>query len=119
MRRAGAAAADVPSKAAIKVVVDNRGKGAYKPDVYGDSITIERTIHSSGASGYTFKSSSGNIIERKREALVNILDHFVMDIDSPLTILTQDNAKTFLATSNERDLYKASVSAGAVALFNF
>ncbi|WOO77550.1 Structural maintenance of chromosome0s protein 6 [Vanrija pseudolonga] len=92
-------------KASIKVVIDNRGKGAYKPNVYGDSITIERTIHSSGASGYTFKSSSGNIIERKREALVNMLDHFVMDIDSPLTILTQDNAKTFLAASNERSLY--------------
>ncbi|KAL1408182.1 hypothetical protein Q8F55_004987 [Vanrija albida] len=93
------------NKAGIKVVIDNRGPGAFKPDVYGSRIIIERSIHSSGASGYTFKSSEGNIIERKREALDDMLNHFRMDIDSPLTILTQDNAKTFLATADEKKLF--------------
>ena len=48
----------------------------------------------------------GKIIANKRDELTAILARFSINADSPLTILTQDTAKTFLTSNTESDFYK-------------
>lgn len=90
--------------------ITNKGPDAYKPDVYGEHIIIERRISKDGASGYKIKSSStGKTISTKREELAAICDHMSIQVDNPLTILSQDSARQFLNSSTPEDKYKVSV----------
>jgi len=50
---------------------------------------------------------AGVIVERTREQLNAILDHFSITIDNPLSVLSQEVAKRFLASAKPTDLYKA------------
>ncbi|WWC62703.1 uncharacterized protein I303_105300 [Kwoniella dejecticola CBS 10117] len=94
-------------KAVITLVMANAGPRAFKPDVYDPHIVIERTISSNGSTGYKFKSSKdGKILASKRSELTAICDNFHITIDSPLTILTQDQARSFLQNSDAQTLYK-------------
>ena len=43
----------------IKVYLRNRGKEAYRPDQYGSTIIVERTIRRDGTGSYKIKSSDG------------------------------------------------------------
>jgi structural maintenance of chromosomes protein 6 len=42
----------------------------------------------------------------KRENLEEILDHIQLQVDNPMTILTQDTARQFLGNSSAEDKYK-------------
>ncbi|RMC17213.1 hypothetical protein DUI87_05790 [Hirundo rustica rustica] len=46
------------------------------------------------------------VISSKKEELVGILDHFNIQVDNPVSILTQEMSKQFLQTKNEGDKYK-------------
>lgn len=87
----------------------NEEPGAFEHDKYGDNIIIDRTIDKSGASTYRFRAvPDGKILGSKREVITQICSHFDIDIDSPLTILTQDAAKSFLSQSDPHKLYAVS-----------
>ncbi|CED84316.1 DNA repair protein RAD18 (SMC family protein) [Phaffia rhodozyma] len=91
----------------VTVKLKNRGPEAYRPDVYGDIIIIERGVHREGnASSYKLKSSlTGKIVSSKREELDKILDHMNIQVDNPINVLSQDAARAFLAKSNASDKY--------------
>nr|KIR89262.1 hypothetical protein I308_00267 [Cryptococcus tetragattii IND107] len=94
-------------RAVITITLANSGDSAYRPEVYNPSIVIERTIHSNGSSGYKFKASKdGKTIANKRSELTSISDYFNINIDSPLTILTQDQSRSFLQNADPSKLYK-------------
>jgi len=64
-------------------------------------------ISINGSSAYKFRGSrEGKIIATKREELTHIVEHFSITIDSPLTVLTQDAARSFLQNATEAMLYK-------------
>ena len=84
----------------------NSGKDAYRPELYGDVISIERRFSRDGASGYRIKSKTGNLVSTKREELQEILDHIQLQVDNPMTVLTQDTARQFLGNSSGGDKYK-------------
>ena len=87
--------------------MSNDGPEAFKPELYGPQIVIERTLHKNGSSGYKFRATrDGRIIAHKREELNEICQNFNITIDSPLTILTQDNARSFLQNATDEALYK-------------
>ncbi|KAF4801104.1 Structural maintenance of chromosomes protein 6 [Turdus rufiventris] len=46
------------------------------------------------------------IISSKKEELIGILDHFNIQVDNPVSVLTQEMSKQFLQTKNEGDKYK-------------
>jgi chromosome segregation ATPase len=94
------------SSASIVVKVLNGGKDAYKPELYGDVISIERRFSKDGSSGYKIKAKAGNTVSTKREELQEILDHMQLQVDNPMTILTQDTARQFLGNSSAGDKYK-------------
>ncbi|KJD99946.1 hypothetical protein I311_06471 [Cryptococcus gattii NT-10] len=94
-------------RAVITITLANSGDSAYRPEVYNPNIVIERTIHSNGSSGYKFKASKdGKTIANKRSELTSISDYFNINIDSPLTILTQDQSRSFLQNADPSKLYK-------------
>ncbi len=43
----------------VKVHLRNRGVEAYRPEVYGETIIVERIISNDGTGSYKIKNSSG------------------------------------------------------------
>ncbi|KAG0211312.1 Structural maintenance of chromosomes protein 6 [Mortierella sp. GBA30] len=94
------------SQAEVRLQLRNRGADAYKPDIYGESIIIERRISKDGASGYKIKSSKGKTISTKREELSAISDHMNIQVDNPMNVLSQDTARQFLQSSTGEEKFK-------------
>lgn len=90
------------------VHLTNRGPDAYRHDVYGDIIQVERRlVRDSGLGQYKIKNASGKLVSTKREELTAICDHMSIQVDNPLTVLSQDNARQFLNASSSYEKYKA------------
>jgi structural maintenance of chromosomes protein 6 len=94
------------SSATIVVKIHNGGNDPYKPELYGDVIAIERRFSKDGSSGYKIKSNTGHVVSTKREELQEILDHIQLQVDNPMTVLTQDTARQFLGNSSVGEKYK-------------
>jgi len=48
--------------AEVRVTLRNIGREAYRPEVYGSSIVVERLISNDGTGSYKIKSNSGEFI---------------------------------------------------------
>ncbi|KAK0386945.1 hypothetical protein NLU13_5258 [Sarocladium strictum] len=94
----------------LVVTIKNGGTDAYKPELYGDSITIERHFSKSGASGFKVKTSAGRIVTNKKQEVDEISEWYALQIGNPLTVLTQDNARQFLNSASPVQKYKYFVS---------
>jgi chromosome segregation ATPase len=117
------------------VTLRNRGAEAYRPDQYGKSITIIRTIARSGSSGYKVKSDTGTLVlgrsryaltcvhcalinsptgktiaTTRREVLM-VMEQFNIQIENPCVILMQDTSRAFLNASKPSEKYKFFLSA--------
>ena len=90
----------------LRVKLKNQGDTAYQQEVYGESITVERHFSRSGSSSFKLKSSTGRLISTKKGDLEEICDYFALQIDNPMTVLTQDMARQFLNNSTPYDKYK-------------
>ena len=90
----------------LRVRIKNAGDTAYQPEVYGDSITVERHFSRSNNSSFKLKTSAGRLISTKKGDLEEICDYFALQIDNPMTVLTQDMARQFLNNSTAYDKYK-------------
>ena len=90
----------------VSVVIANEGDMAYRPDLYPSEIIVERVIAPSGGAYKIRAKREGKILGSKRSDLEAILNHFDLAIDSPLTVLTQDEARTFLQSATPTELYK-------------
>jgi hypothetical protein len=53
----------------VSVTLSNKGSEAFKHELYGDSITVERTINSSGTSSFKIMSHDKKVIARKKEEI--------------------------------------------------
>ena len=98
------------NKCVIQVTLSNKGDDAYKPELYGSSITFQRTISDAGTSAYLLKDEGLKDIVRKskdaKEECKRILDKFQIQLDSPIVILHQDEAKEMLKMESPDKLYK-------------
>uniref|UniRef100_A0A663EX77 Structural maintenance of chromosomes protein 6 n=1 Tax=Aquila chrysaetos chrysaetos TaxID=223781 RepID=A0A663EX77_AQUCH len=97
---------DGETSADISITLRNRGRDAFKPEVYGGSIIVNQHITLDGSRSYRLKSKSGTLISSKKEELIGILDHFNIQVDNPVSVLTQEMSKHFLQSKNEGDKYK-------------
>ncbi|XP_078043070.1 structural maintenance of chromosomes 6 isoform X2 [Augochlora pura] len=95
--------------ATIEVTLTNQGPMAYKPEVYGHTIVVIRTISSSSA--YKIKNWKGDVITTKRNELDKILRAMNIQIDNPISILNQDISRTFLVTSKPGEKYELFMKA--------
>ena len=64
------------------------GEDAYRPEVYGNAITILRGVTSSGASSYKIKDCRGRIVcdKKVREELDRIMENFTIQVDNPIAV---------------------------------
>jgi len=94
----------------IKVVLNNGGPDAYQPDVYGDSIVVERKLSRSSNSGdYKIKTASMRLMSTKKSDLTRILDHFNIQVENPVAILNQETSKNFLYSKNPGEVYQVNL----------
>lgn len=83
--------------AKIRVTLLNKGDDAYEHDTYGDTITVERTIAlNSGYNGYKLYDSEGKEQSRSKKDLDELLDKLNIQVENPVAILDQEEAKKFL-----------------------
>ncbi|XP_064486253.1 structural maintenance of chromosomes protein 6-like [Ornithodoros turicata] len=91
--------------AEITVQLSNKGPDAYRPNIYGPSIIVQRRVNHAGASNYKIKAADGTLVSSKREELTSVLDHFNVQIDNPVMILNQETSRSFLQSKSPRDKY--------------
>ncbi|XP_061603033.1 structural maintenance of chromosomes protein 6-like [Cololabis saira] len=94
------------SSADVSITLHNKGRDAYRPDIYGPAIIIDQRITRDGIRTYKLKSKAGYIISSKKEELNSILDNFNIQINNPVSVLTQEMSKCFLHSKGEGDKYK-------------
>ncbi|GAB1603545.1 structural maintenance of chromosomes protein 6-like [Argonauta hians] len=101
--------------AEIIIHLSNEGSDAFKPEVFGNQIVIERKLCRDGVNGYRIKSSTGQLISTKREYLHNVLESFNILVDNPVVILNQEISRSFLQSKNASDKYRFFLQATQLA----
>uniref|UniRef100_A0A7N6B9H2 Structural maintenance of chromosomes protein 6 n=1 Tax=Anabas testudineus TaxID=64144 RepID=A0A7N6B9H2_ANATE len=94
------------SSADVSITLRNKGRDAYKPEVYGSAITVDLRITRDGLRTYKLRGKSGQIVSSKKEELMSILDNFNIQVNNPVSVLTQEMSKYFLHSKGEGDKYK-------------
>ncbi|GHJ88325.1 hypothetical protein NliqN6_4727 [Naganishia liquefaciens] len=95
-------------RALVRVTLRNDGVDPFKYEEYGDSIDIERSITKEGQTQYKIKGRLGQKAVTARQARVTLgqlLDHFDIQVDNPMTVLNQDQSRHFLANADEGKKY--------------
>ncbi|KAI1478589.1 P-loop containing nucleoside triphosphate hydrolase protein [Daldinia eschscholtzii] len=92
--------------AVLIVKIKNQGPDAYKPDHFGESIIVERHFSKSGASGFKLKSCTNRIISTKKGDVDDVVEYYCLQVDNPLNVLSQDNARQFLNAATPAAKYK-------------
>jgi structural maintenance of chromosomes protein 6 len=89
--------------AVLRVTLRNTGVDAYRPELYGKKITVQRTIPHNGASTYQMFDSNGVEQEkmRARAELDSMLKCYNLVVDSSSCILTQEKSKILVHGSNK------------------
>lgn len=91
--------------AKISVTLRNEGDDGFQRDVYGDAITVERVISSrAGAGGYKLLDSQGKTRSTSKKDLDAMLDQLNIQVENPVAVLDQEDAKKFL-TGKPEDKY--------------
>ncbi|XP_041978694.1 structural maintenance of chromosomes protein 6 [Aricia agestis] len=90
------------NSATVEIKIKNSSPKAFKHDIYGDSITIVRTINASGGSSYKVKSATGDIISTKFEEVNSIILAHDIQVDNPISVLNQDDARSFHASDAKK-----------------
>jgi len=93
-------------RASLSVRLKNQGEDSYRSDLYGDSIIVERTFSKTGTSGFKVKSAEGQIISTKKSEVDEVVEFYALQVDNPLNILSQDNARQFLNASSAAEKYR-------------
>ena len=67
---------------------------------------ITRTIsRENGGGGYKIAAHDGSVISKKRSELQAIIDTFKIEVDNPVSFLSQDNARQFLHNATPHEKY--------------
>lgn len=97
------------NRAIVQVTLKNEGEDAYKSEVYGPSITFQRTINDNGQSSVFIKDHKQNVVKKAtkdaREEGKRILENFRINTDNPIAILQQEEAKELLKVESPENLY--------------
>ena len=89
--------------AKVRVTLLNKGSDAFEHDIYGDFITVERTIALRGGyNGYKLFSADNIEQSRSKKDLNEMLDKLNIQVDNPVAILDQEEAKKFLTGKAEQ-----------------
>ncbi|KAK6926420.1 RecF/RecN/SMC, N-terminal [Dillenia turbinata] len=93
------------SYALVQVEIKNEGEDAFKPEIFGDSIILERRITESGSST-VLKDHQGKKVTGRKDDLCELVEHFNIDVENPCVIMSQDKSREFLHSGNDKDKFK-------------
>lgn len=93
-------------KSILIVKIKNMGRDSYQREIYGDSIIVERHFSRGGSSGFYIKSDTGRTISTKKRDVDEIVEYYCLQVDNPLNVLSQDNARQFLNAASAKQKYK-------------
>ncbi|GLE11247.1 hypothetical protein PINS_up023601 [Pythium insidiosum] len=94
--------------ALVRITLRNDGKDtgdAFRAEVFGKRIMVERLIRRDGSAEYRLKDENGSLVSKLKTDLDAMLDHLNIQTENPCAILDQENAKLFLK-GNPIDKYK-------------
>lgn len=95
--------------ARVRVTLTNGGDDAYRPDIYGDAVTVERTIALNGGfNGFKLLDTRGVEKSRSRKDLDDMLDKLNIQVENPVALLDQEESKKFL-TGKASDKVRVTV----------
>jgi len=95
--RRDAATGSKPTCAKIRVTILNQGTDGYKQDEYGSTITIEKTISAVGGSNpFKLRDENDKVVSHSKQDLFEMLDTLNIQVENPVAVLDQDEAKKFL-----------------------
>jgi chromosome segregation ATPase len=100
-------------RAIVQVTLHNKGGDAFQPEIYGDAITIQRIISKSSGNAYKLLNSKGEDPKKSKNArkdLDMLLDQLNIQVENPVAVLDQEEAKKFLCGKPE-DKYAFFVKA--------
>lgn len=101
--------------ATIEITLLNVGQDAYEREVYGNEIIVTRTINAnSGASNYKLKTAAGRVVSSKKADLDKLVLFLNIQVDNPVLILNQDNARSFLKDSEPKKLFTLFLKASQI-----
>jgi len=93
-------------EASIEVLVKNEGDGAFKHDLYGDTIAIVKRIRRTGAgSTRVINHSTGAEVSRSPSEVGEMCAHFNILVSNPCVLMTQEVSKKFLQSKKAEDKY--------------
>ncbi|KAI9743277.1 MAG: Structural maintenance of chromosomes protein 6 [Claussenomyces sp. TS43310] len=92
--------------ASLVIRLKNKGEDAYQPDTYGDVIIVERHFSRSGTSGFKLKNEGGRMVSTKKADVEEVIEYFQMQVDNPMNVMSQDNARQFIHSTNPCVKYK-------------
>ncbi|GKA06248.1 structural maintenance of chromosomes protein 6B-like protein [Tanacetum coccineum] len=91
--------------ALVHVEITNRGEDAFKHDVFGDVIIVERRITESSSTS-VLKDQQGKKVATRREDIRELVEHFNIDVENPCVVMSQDKSREFLHSGNDKDKFK-------------
>ncbi|KAJ4412020.1 Structural maintenance of chromosomes protein 6 [Gnomoniopsis sp. IMI 355080] len=94
------------NEARLIVKIKNQGEDAYQHEIYGDTITVERRFKRNGGGGFKTFSAAGALISDKKSEVNDISEYYCLQVDNPLNVLSQDNARQFLNQASAKQKYK-------------
>lgn len=93
------------SSAKVRVTLLNQGADGYQRDVYGGTITVERSISIHGGyNGYRLLDQNQKEQSKSKRDLDAMLDQLNIQVENPVAVLDQEEAKKFL-TGKPQDKY--------------
>ncbi|KAK9292001.1 hypothetical protein L1049_019954 [Liquidambar formosana] len=93
------------SYADVQVEIKNQGVDAFKPEMYGDVIIIERRITET-TSSTVLKDHQGRKVASRKEELHELIEHFNIDVENPCVVMSQDKSREFLHSGSDKDKFK-------------
>lgn len=90
------------NSASLEITLHNEGPMAYKPKLYGPSITIVRNFTASGSSSFKVKNHTGEVIATQAREIQNIKTSLNIQVDNPICILNQDTSRNFLSSNDPK-----------------
>ncbi|XP_024886675.1 structural maintenance of chromosomes protein 6-like, partial [Temnothorax curvispinosus] len=97
------------NSATVEIILVNKGDTAYKPDIYGDTITVIRNI--GNTSSYNIKNWKGEVVSTKQDELDSIITTMNIQIDNPISVLNQEVSRKCFVTSKPDEKYNLFMKA--------
>ncbi|EKX48766.1 Smc6/Rad18 DNA repair protein, partial [Guillardia theta CCMP2712] len=82
-----------------------RGSNSRENWDFGKEVIIERVIQKTGASAFKIMTEDRTVVSTKKEDLMKILQHLNYQIENPVHVLSQKDAKTLLQSATKTSFY--------------